>query len=108
MQTLFALTVGFVLGAMFYMYMYNRHTHKRRTYSRIKGEGFSYTSRSGEEGESSDSVISQMEFLYKRDGKVVVEFIGDDSIHLTTLGSLENELVEEKLSDIKSLIRDSI
>lgn len=108
MQTLFILVIGFVLGGTFYMYMYNKRIYKRKSYSRISGDGFRYSSRSGENGESSDSIISQMQFLYKRDGKVVVDFIDDEEIHLTTLGTLKDELVDAKLKDIKNLIKESL
>ena len=108
MQTLFALGVGFALGGFFYMYMYNKKNHKRRTFSRISGGGFRYTSRSVETGIGSDSIISQMEFLFKRDGKVVVEFIDNEEIHLTTLGTLKDELVDDKLDEMKKLIKENL
>lgn len=108
LQTLFALGVGFVLGGFFYMYMYNKKIHRRKSYSRISGGGFRYTSRSGEKGITSDSIISQMQFLYKRDGKVVVDFMDDEEIHLTTLETLKDEFADAKLNDIKDLIKESL
>jgi len=108
LQTLFILGVGFALGGLFYMYINNKHTHKRKSYSRMSGEGFRYSNRPGEGGVTSEAIISQMQFLYKRDGKVVVEFVDDEEIRLTTLGTLKDELADEKLSDIKNLIKESL
>lgn len=78
-------------------------------YSRIAAEdGFSYSSRSTDDGVRSDSIISQMQFMYERDGKVVVEFITDEIIHLTSLGTLKNDLENAKLEEIKDLIKKNI
>ena len=108
MQIVFTLLFGFVLGALFYMYMYDKHVHKRKFYTRLSRDGSYRLSSKNETGVSSDSLISKMQWLYKKDGRVVVEFIDDEEIHMTSLGTLKDELANEKLNDIKELIKKSL
>lgn len=108
MQTLFAIGFGFVLGALFYMYMYNKRIHKRKFYKRLHRTGSFRLTGKNETGVSSDSLISQMQWLYMKDGKVVVEFVDDDEIHFTTLGTLKDELTDERLNGIKELIKNNL
>jgi hypothetical protein len=49
-----------------------------------------------------------MQWLYKRDGKVVVEFIDDEEIHMTSLGTLKDDTENAKLNELKELIKKSL
>ena len=65
-------------------------------------------SSKNEEGVSSDSVVNVLQSLYKRDGKVVVEFIDDEEIHMTSLGTLKDDTENAKLNELKELIKKSL
>jgi len=113
--TLLALGVGFALGCIFNIYMSRRlkklslKGDKRHYYSRIvRDNGHSFSSNSGSTEISSDAILSSMQDLFKRDGRVVIDFIDEEEIHCTSLKTIKVESVEAKLDEIKELIRENL
>lgn len=83
--------------------------NKRTYYARISRAGdFSHSSSSGDKKVSSDEILSSIQWLYERDGKVVIDFIDDETIQLTSLNTIEDDKLEIKLNEIKELIRDNL
>lgn len=82
---------------------------KRKYFSRIgRVDGFEHTSTSGDEEVSSDEILSMIEWLYKRDGKVVIDFINEDTIQLTSLETVTDRKIDDKLVKIKNLIKENL
>lgn len=114
-QILLALGVGFGLGVIFIFFMSRRYKKsslkgtKRKYSSRIvRDNGFSFSANSGGVEISSDAIISSMQDLFKRDGRVVIDFIDEEEIHCTSLKTIKMESVEARLDEIKDLIRENL
>lgn len=82
--------------------MFNKK--KRKYNSRIAPiNGFSINGNSG--GLNSDDVLANIQELFKKYGRVVINFIDDDIISVTSLKTVYNDSLEYKLDEIKEDIR---
>lgn len=82
--------------------MFNK---KKREYnSRIAPtNGFSVSGNT--EGLNSDEILHNIQELFKKHGRIVVNYIDDDSISVTPLTTVYNDSLEYKLEEIKDDIR---
>lgn len=88
--------------------MFNKK-NKREYYYRIARNGdFRQSGSSGDRKVSSDNILATIQSLYERDGKVVVDFIDDETINLTTLNTYKDDELEERLDEIKQVIKDKL
>lgn len=89
--------------------MFNKKS-KRRFSVRISENGGSsqYSSSSGNDKISSDEILAEIQWLYERNGEVVVDFINDEKIELTSLNTVKDDRIESKLNEIKRIIRNNL
>lgn len=89
--------------------LFKKQQMKRKTSTRLSEEGtVYYSSNSGDAQKTSDEILSSIQWLYQRAGKVVIEFIDDEEIRLTSLDSIKDDETETKLEEIKSIIKESL
>lgn len=85
--------------------MFNKH--KRKYNSRIAPtNGFSINGNS--EGLNSDEILHNIQGLFEKHGRIVINFIDDESISVTSLKTVYNDSLEYKLEEIKDDIRDIV
>ncbi|WP_252251225.1 hypothetical protein [Clostridium sp. VAP52] len=84
--------------------MFVKAKKKRKYFSRIAPNyGYSYTSGSTEL--SSDDILDAIQDLFERHGRIVIDFINNSDISVTSLKTVENDKIEYTLSDIRDDIR---
>lgn len=82
---------------------------KRRSFTTRIARGDSYSSSSKSiKKVSSDDILNTIQEMFKRDGRVVIDFIDDEEISLTSLKTIERDVVEFKLEEIKDIVRKSL
>lgn len=85
--------------------MFNKN--KRKYNSRIEPtSGFSVSGSS--EGLNSDDILNNIQKLFEKHGRVVINFIDDDCISVTSLTTVYNDSLEYKLDEIKDEIRNIV
>lgn len=87
--------------------MFNKQS-KRTYYGRITSDDDSYTANSGDKKISSDEILKSIQYLYERDGAVVIDFIDDESIQVKSLNTVKDDEVQIKLNRINKLIKNYI
>lgn len=75
---------------------------------RIASEGVTWLQKNFSTPISSEDILTEIEWLYEQHGKVVIDWIDDESIHLTSLDTVQADQTEEKLNEIKEMIRHKI
>lgn len=107
MYTVFIFLIGIAIGgSSIFFILKSQKDKKRHRFSRISIGGLlKYSSNSTGKGVTSDDILSHMQFLYKNYGKVAIEFMDDDEIHLTSLETLKDKQSEAKLDEIKEMIK---
>lgn len=85
--------------------MFNKK--KRKYNSRIAPtNGFSVIGNS--DGLNSNDILHNIQELFKKHGQIVINYIDDDSISITSLKTIYNDSLEYKLEEIKDDIRDVV
>ncbi|MEM5009315.1 hypothetical protein WKH57_01210 [Niallia taxi] len=88
--------------------MFNKQS-KRTYFGKIgRGDEYSYTANSADKKISSDEILKSIQYLYERDGEVVIDFIDDESIQVKSLKTLRDDEVESKLNRITRLIKNYV
>lgn len=85
--------------------MFNKK--KRKYNSRIAPtSGFSVSGNS--DGLNSDDILNNIQDMFERYGRIVINFIDDDCISVTSLKTVYNDSLEYKLDEIKDEIRNIV
>lgn len=80
---------------------------KRKYITRIAHRGFKSVGESSENIES-EEILEVIQKMYDKEGSIVINFIDNDTISITSLKTIKNNEVENKLEEIKDLIRDKL
>ena len=73
-----------------------------------KGDYYSAIGGNGDSKASSDDILDVIKNLYDKEGPVVIDFMEDDYISITTKGTVLNDDIEYKLEEIKEIIRKNL
>lgn len=82
---------------------------KKRKYSTRISRGDSFTLTGGTSKEvSSDDIMEVIQSMFKKEGRVVIDFIDDENISITSLKTIQSDNIEYKLDEIKDMIRKNV
>lgn len=80
---------------------------KRKYITRISHRGFKSIGESPKKV-GSEEILEVIQKMYDKEGSIVINFIDNETISITSLKTIKNYEVENKLEEIKDLIRDGL
>lgn len=91
------------------MFTFGEKRQKRRYRERQSRNGFTFRqSSTGTNKISSDEILESLQWLFDANGRIVIEWIDEDEINVTTLDSARDTELENSLEEMKEIIKAAI